>query len=405
MTVYTQSSSLRELPPEETLRRARGFAASLGISRIADITRLDHVGVPVFAAIRPGAANGSLCVNAGKGVEPIEAEVGACMEAVEYALAERGRAAVTTLVARARDVLGGASEAAAIVSLCPTMGAQIDLDAPIECVEAQELHEGARLLVPAELVFFPYVVPAGLAAHFGSTTNGLCSGNSVVEATAHGLAELIERDVQSFAAVDDTSVLVAPETFPRVAAGLAERVRAAGLDLFVRATRNSFGIPFFGAVVAEPMADDPLFVCGGYGCHPRPSIAMVRAICEALQSRLSLIHGGRDDLTRIHERRAQMSPRVRAASARKLLDAAASRAGMIAYADAGPAVTDPASCVAVLIAALRANGLQRVLRVVLTRPTDPVQVVRVIVPGLECFNATTRRVGYRLRDHVRTRSA
>ena len=82
---YRLSSSLRELPLNETLRRARGMARGLGISRVTDITRLDRVGVPVYVSIRPGAQPGSLCVNAGKGMHPLEAQVGAYMEAIEFA--------------------------------------------------------------------------------------------------------------------------------------------------------------------------------------------------------------------------------------------------------------------------------------------------------------------------------
>ena len=60
-------------------------------TRVTDITRLDWAGVPVYASIRPEAYPGSLCVNAGKGVTPLEAQVGAYMEAIEYAFAEYGR--------------------------------------------------------------------------------------------------------------------------------------------------------------------------------------------------------------------------------------------------------------------------------------------------------------------------
>jgi len=90
MSTVRLSSSLRTTPPEVTLARARAVAPSLGITRVTDITRLDRVGVPVYASIRPTAAPGSLCVNAGKGLHPIEAEVGAYMEAIEFALAEPG---------------------------------------------------------------------------------------------------------------------------------------------------------------------------------------------------------------------------------------------------------------------------------------------------------------------------
>ena len=86
--VFRLSSSLREAPLEATLARARVVAAQLGITRVTEITRLDVVGVPVFASIRPDALPGSLCVNAGKGMSVDEARVGAYMEAIEFAFAD-----------------------------------------------------------------------------------------------------------------------------------------------------------------------------------------------------------------------------------------------------------------------------------------------------------------------------
>src|ERR1700690_4612844 len=107
MSTIHLSSSLRTTPPQVTLARARARAPALGISRVTDITRLDRVGIPVYASIRPSALPGSLCVNAGKGLRPIEAEVGAYMEAIEFALAEVGASHVGVVKATAREVLDG----------------------------------------------------------------------------------------------------------------------------------------------------------------------------------------------------------------------------------------------------------------------------------------------------------
>src|SRR5579872_5458480 len=123
------SSSLRARPPAATLELARKRARELGITRVTDITRLDRVGIPVYASIRPAATEGSLCVNAGKGLHPIEAEVGAYMEAIEFALAEPGASPhVTTVRARTRDVLDGRRRPEAILDLCPKLGERIPLD-------------------------------------------------------------------------------------------------------------------------------------------------------------------------------------------------------------------------------------------------------------------------------------
>ena len=202
------------MPPEVTLARARERARALGITRVTDITRLDRVGIPVYASVRPSAAVGSLCVNAGKGLLPIEAEVGAYMEAIEFALAEPGASRVRVLQRTARDVLDGRTRPEAILDLCPKLGAKIRLDAPMDCVAAADIasRARARALVPAELVFLPFRPRPRFKGIFGTSSNGLASGNTVSEATVHALAELLERDVRSFEAVHDTSAPVDLET-------------------------------------------------------------------------------------------------------------------------------------------------------------------------------------------------
>ena len=53
----------------------------MGITRLADLTGLDRIGVPVFAAIRPNSR--SVATSQGKGLTADAARAGALMEAVE----------------------------------------------------------------------------------------------------------------------------------------------------------------------------------------------------------------------------------------------------------------------------------------------------------------------------------
>ena len=398
----TLSSSLRSAAPETTLARARRRAASLGITRVTDITRLDRVGIPVYASIRPGAAEGSLCVNAGKGLHPIEAEVGAYMEAIEFALAEPGASHVRAVTATARDVLDGRRRPEAVLDLCPRLGAQIRLEAPMECVEAEEVTTTEKALVPAELVFLPYRPPARHRRRFGASSNGLASGNTLREATVHGLCELIERDVRSFQAVRDTSVPVDLDSVEGPPAALVQSIRAAGLELYVRTARNVFEMPYFTAVIHDPEACSPQLLNAGFGCHPHRSVAFVRAVAEAAQSRLSFIHGGRDDLLEHHERfRGWSGTRKRAFVARVVARASAGSSVPLAELDDHrDAVTSVEGCEGFLLETLAGLGFDRVYRVAFCSPEDELQVVRVIVPRLELFTHSVFRVGPRLRDHA-----
>ena len=395
---------MRSVPVEETLTRARRKARELGITRVTDITRLDRVGLPVYASIRPGASAGSLCVNSGKGLRPIEAEVGATMEAIEFALAEPGASRVETVSATARDVLDGRLRPEAILDLCPKLGAAIDLDAPMPCVEAEEITTGERALVPAELVFLPFR-PSGRrrVLHFGSSSNGLASGNTVREATVHALCEILERDIRSFQAVRDTGAPVDLDDVDGDAAVLIERLRDAGLQLHVRTADDGLGVPYFAAIVHDPEALAPQLLNAGYGRHPSRSVAFVRAAAEAAQSRLTVIHGGRDDLTDSHSRyRGWTAARKRARVARVIGRHGEGRAVPFAHVpDHADSARTVEACETILLHRLRAAGFDRVYRVAFCAPEDDLQVVRVIVPRMEFLTDLLARVGPRLRDHAR----
>lgn len=401
------SSSFRAEPLEVTLAQARSLARDLGISRVTDITRLDCVGVPVFASIRPNAQPGSLCVNAGKGITFEEARVGAYMEAIEYAFAEYNCAALEVSFVPPREVHDGHSRPGSILDFCPRMNAEIDLDDPIACVEATDICRGGKTLVPAELVFLPFPLHLPGQRYFGFNSNGLCSGNSVLEATVHGLAELIERDVCSFQAIKDDSQLVSNRSLPRVIRNIEGNLKSAGMILYVRHLANIFQIPYFMAVVAERESPDPIYVSVGYGCHPIKGIAVTRAVCEALQSRLSFIHGGRDDLLNRHKRFARLSIKSRTAYAQNLLAKVSGNGTSVQFTeipDHSAGATGLESALTVLTEALVQNGFTRILRIVYTPSDYPIHVVRVVVPRLECFTEATARVGFRLRNYVRDQS-
>jgi ribosomal protein S12 methylthiotransferase accessory factor len=398
------SSSFRSQPLNVTLARARSVARQVGISRVTDITRLDCIGVPVFASIRPEALPGSLCVNAGKGISAAEARVGAYMEAIEYAFAEYNRASLEVSMVRAREVYEGRSRPEAILDFCPVMGAEVDLDGPIACVEASDIRSDEKFLIPAELTFLPFPSELGGNCYFGSNSNGLCSGNTLLEATVHALAEVIERDICSFQAIKDQSVLVPDNSLPTMIREIDSSLAAAGMNLFVRYLENVFAVPYFMAVVAEPRTHDPIYISVGYGCHLSARIALTRAVCEALQSRLSFIHGGRDDLVNRYERFEGWTHQARSAYAEKLLSQISRNGASIPFdrIEAGSDVaTDLESAQEAMLAALARNGFRHALRVVYTPKNFPLQVVRIQVPGLECFNETTARIGFRLRDYVR----
>jgi ribosomal protein S12 methylthiotransferase accessory factor len=345
--------------------------------------------------------HGSLCVNAGKGLSAAEARVGAYMEAIEFAAAEPPRARLGVRRARVRDVLDGRARADAILDLCPLYGRSIPTDRPIDCVAARDL-DGREALVPAELVYFPYPLAPDQML-FGATTNGLASGATLEEATLHGLLEAIERDLASFAWVGRPSQRVVEASLPARHREIIASMRASALDMAIRWLPNEFGIACFQAVLWERHRLDPVYMTDGFGCHLDPTIALTRAVTEAVQGRLSFIHGARDD---IQDRHAELARRTRLGPrgyARALLRRALRRSTPFYFEQAtnkAEGIKSFDDCLNRIREALRHAGIARILRVRLTAQDLPVAVVRVVVPLLEYFTPRNPRVGRRLAEFV-----
>ncbi|WP_219517435.1 YcaO-like family protein [Nonomuraea ceibae] len=280
----------RARDPAATYAMARRAARLVGITRVADITRLDIIGIPTFQAIRP--ASRTLAVSQGKGVTPELARVSAMMEGIELWHAEQPMTPV--LQAPPREV---ADRLPYDVRALPAAPASLLHDGlPVDWVTATSLADGSRALVPRECVEFSLVRRTGWTAPaFLSSTNGLASGNTVTEAVLHALYEVIERDAVTAAlASGGRGALADPATLGSpVVDGLCEAMARARVALEVRSVPSPTGLPCF---LARITCDDypPAFM--GFGCHLSSEIALTRAITEAAQARLGYVSGARDDL-------------------------------------------------------------------------------------------------------------
>ena len=66
---FTKSSERshgeRLVPSQETIQRVQGLFPVFGITRVANVTGLDHIGIPVVMVTRPNSR--SISVSQGKG--------------------------------------------------------------------------------------------------------------------------------------------------------------------------------------------------------------------------------------------------------------------------------------------------------------------------------------------------
>src|SRR6476646_4258411 len=245
--VSSTARSMRSLAPEETLLYARQWAATAGISEVRDITDLDVLDVPVFVSVRPRAHGESFTF--GKGLRQVDAEVGAYMEALEFFFAEPRVGSVSTRWGPARNV-AGEDRVDSILDFVPLLQREVDLDSPLLLASVEDIERGDECAIPAELIYYP--APDCGQSLFGSSTNGLASGNSLLEASIQALLELIERDIWSFECVRSASKLVDPATLPDNVRQIVERAEQNGLQLKVRNVPNDYGLPFFAAFVFDP---------------------------------------------------------------------------------------------------------------------------------------------------------
>lgn len=385
---------MRTVAPETTLLHARQWAATAGIAEVSDITHLDVLGVPVYVSVRPQARAERFTF--GKGLHPVEAEVGAYMEALEFFFAEPETARVATHWGTARYVAGAQRANDAILDFVPLLQRAVHLDGPLLLASAHNLESGDDCNIPAELVYYP--APNVGQSLFGSSTNGLASGNSVLEASIQALLELIERDIWSFEFLCSSSRLVQSASLPDEIREIVERAEQNGLELKVRTVPNDYELPFFAAFVFDRHNPSRRTFNGGWACDLNRDRALARAITEAAQSRVAFIHGGR----KLPTSQLVKSTDDEIKLVRRHMQGVSDARQQTWLTD----IPDPALAgtldqkLEALISRLRRVVKEPIYRVVLTPADSQLQVVRLVVPLLENLKESRVRVGRRLKAAV-----
>jgi ribosomal protein S12 methylthiotransferase accessory factor len=410
----------RELPTEETWARVAPHLRRVGVTRVADVTGLDRVGLPVYAAICPRSPDG-LSVYGGKGQRPVDARTSAVMEAIERFAACLPRrpdevASYRELVDAGRAVVEPGSHSA-------MLSRDYRDDAPISWVAGYDLISDETVLVPHGAVAYagaPHEAPC----YEVTTSNGLAAGNSLEEAICHALCELVERDsitVSELVSSHLGDVLEEGRSAPRPAEGvvaglrslhphfdlgslparagaLVERFHAAGVQVRMVDLTTDLGIP---SVLCTTLDD---FGPGrgrqgyaGFGAHPDVEVAMVRALAECAQSRAVDVQGVREDLSEPEEEVAGFRRHVQRSRAYDTATWAWQPTATLATAAdvPGQANDDVMADLRFVLDRLRDGGIRRAIAVDLSPPSVPVAVVRVLAPGLESWSLDHSRIGWR----------
>lgn len=378
----------RAVPPEETLARVENLLPRAGITRVADITGLDRIGIPVFSSIRPTAQAGAISVYNGKGATPTEAKVSAMMEGIERCSAEYpGKNLLTADYASLEREGEHALDPALLI-----LPGSASPSSPIPWVPGFDLVTREEILVPAHAVYHP--LPRLYLPLFRTNTNGLASGNTLEEAVFHGLMEVIERDAWSIAEVTrHTGPKIVNVTDP-IATGLMAKFEAAGVSVHVKDLTSDIAVPTFAAVSDDTELRDPTLLTIGIGTHTNPSIALLRSLTEVAQSRLTQIHGAREDATTADFRKKIGYERTKRLNRYWFECETEIDFNSIPNGDTDDFRDD----IRAVISKLAKAGLGRVIVADLTREDLGVPVVRVIVPGLEIFAMDQERIGKRCNE-------
>ena len=359
MTVSTYARS-----PEETLAAIEPWLKRIGVSRLADLTGMDTIGLPVYASIRPDSR--SLKVDSGKGTTLEQAKCSAAMESLErWALDE-------VPIAYSRQQTTDSVETAFQLN----RGAQLT-DFVLRSVKWCEATDH----LTGEIVGVPYYA---VKMYDGSerlhekcwyaSTNGMASASTREDAILGGLYEVIERDGCHLAVVKALGGVEMPRldlsSIDPGAAELVAKIEDAGAHIYVCDARNESQVPCFLALIVDT---EQLGLWRGYGCHADKHIALTRAICEVAQTRALLLSGTRDDI--ISKRHQKLISDSSALDWVQLLEA---QKPMIDF-------NDYPSLEGSVFERMQEVG-RRVLVVDFPLPEDaPFSVVRVLIPGYSSY--------------------
>ncbi|WDZ81386.1 YcaO-like family protein (plasmid) [Ensifer adhaerens] len=371
------SYSDRACSPEETLRRIEPLLPTFGVSRLARLTRLDKIGIPVWSAISPNAR--SIVINQGKGITDNDAKVSAAMEAIERAVA--CAPAVPARMATRRTLCESGDQALTLPGLAAAGKPDLGDDETISWLRGFNLTDGTITWAPLHATTLDRTIED---CRYWQSSDGLASGNTETEAILHGLLERIERDAETLWRLLPLSGKLAtcidPASFADpILDQMARQIAVCGLQLRLFDMTSDVAVPCYAATLADAgilTARQPRYhdVTIGHGAHPVARRAALRAVTEAAQSRLTYISGARDDV--FPETFARPLP----GETQRLFEAVPQRK----TATAAIAEDGPQGLLCHAMQRLEEAHIRSVVVVPLVEDGDvPFSVVKVLVPDLE----------------------
>jgi ribosomal protein S12 methylthiotransferase accessory factor len=387
----------RACAPSETVYRVSLHLRAFGVTRVANVTGLDYLGIPVVMSVRPNSYN--LSVYQGKGLSLDAAKASAIMEAYEFACAE---------AAGCGAIWASPSTLERSCRIIPRnrVRSRLRMDVEIPWVAGADLISGRSVLIPEETITTDYRVPQRRGhGIFQSISNGLASGNTDDEAVLHAMCELIERDALALWKLGPERHRATTRVDPRQSADasvqtLMDRYEAAKMRVEMWEITSDIDVPAFFCIIDDAAGEPPfLGRFGGGGCHPSVDVAICRALAEAAQSRLTFIVGTRDDLPIDSYALVGWQRSIANLIAdQRAAQPATGQVPRVLSFDADSIEAD----VGAVLTKLSARGIDCVARIDLTPGAIGLPCVRLVIPDLEGMsNKAGYRPGKRARRAIR----
>ena len=384
----------RVIAPEKTIEINEDKLKTAGITRIADITDLDRIGLPIYTAIRPTAEEGAVSIYGGKGITKDHARASAMMEGFERYSAERQDSDEVTIAGL--DEISDLGEYINPESLnLPKDFKKQSLDSmKLEWSPVKDIISDKEYYIPTNAIYHPYIHGNDCESLFKSNTNGLASGNILEEAILHGIFEVIERDAWSifelthknYAQIDLDSIE------SDIVNDTIDRFESNGIKIKLMDFTADINVPTIAASADDTVTRDAGLLTLGMGTHLDPEVAILRALTEVAQSRATQINGAREDTVRADFAREAGYERMKRINKYYFRE---EDEKISLSSIENKSTTSITADLEIVKDELIANDIDKILYYDLTRPELDVSVVRVIIPEMELFALDPSRAGYR----------
>ncbi len=279
--IYHKENGFRTVPLANTFKRIEKLLVDTGLE--VRFEKRPRSSTPFLLSslrfLAPEGRDGDE-IYFGKGLSDNQALASAVMEFIER-FSSRNFKDEKLVAASFKQIRGEACDAS---EFSLPHGSPYTPDLEIDWIWGYSLTKEKPILVPANLVFCPYVADRPEKYICWYDSNGLASGNCIEEAVLHGLLEVVERDaiyIMEYNQLRMPDILV-DFLDDSLMDGFLRDLEKSQIAYFIKSINNDIPIPSFGVFLQGAYEGDSFYSYAA-GTHLSPRLALSRALTEAAQ--------------------------------------------------------------------------------------------------------------------------